>query len=192
MVVPVYRCGSRRTASGRSAGTLVPATTQRCGKCPRWGPGGAWTCGHRPVVPRWPQEPRVPSGGFSELARPPKVPILAPDCHYPAREVPLVGSRWAVDGRTPPGGPPVAARAFECHLELLRALGACPEWAPPGVAVRRLRGSVGQLGQWDGWQGKGPDLGILCRWPGKRHYRPSSDRRLGQRSLMKDVDSQGF
>jgi len=51
MIVLVCQCGSTRTASGGSAGTLVPGATQRCGKCPRWCPGGSWTVEHRPMVP---------------------------------------------------------------------------------------------------------------------------------------------
>lgn len=104
----------------------------------------------RPNTGRWSPGGRRGSNAAWGLLRaclPPKAPILVPDCHHPAREVPLVGSRWAVDGRTPPGGPPVAARAFERRLGLLRALVVCPGWAPPGGAVRRLRGSVEQLGR---------------------------------------------
>jgi len=126
MVVLVHRCNPRRTASGGSAGMSVPGATQRCGKCPRWCPGGRG----RSATGRWSPGGRrgleCRLGGLLRACPTPKVPILAPDRHHPAREVPLMGSRWPVDGRTPTDGPQVAVRAFERHPGLLRAFGDCP------------------------------------------------------------------
>jgi len=62
--------------------------------------------------------------------------------------VPLLAPRWPVDGRTPAGGPPVAATVLTGHLGLLRACsgsgamrpapaatsgcGKCHYWRPDG------------------------------------------------------------
>ncbi len=76
--------------------------------------GGAQVGRGRSNTGRW--SPRVAARASSAIwgllraCLAPKVPILAPGSHHTAREVPLMGSRWPVDGLTPTDGPPPGGR----------------------------------------------------------------------------------
>lgn len=154
MIVLVCQCGSTRTASGGSAGTLVPGATQRCGKCPRWCPGGSWTVEHRPMVP-----PAGRKGLERHLGASQSLP--GPESADSRTRQPPHGTRSALDGvqvargrpNTHRWSPRVAVRAFERHLGLLRAFSACPArestgWCrSPATRLGAAAGSVGQLGR---------------------------------------------
>ena len=163
MVVLVHRCNPRRTASGGSAGMSVPGATQRCGKCPRWCPGGRG----RSATGRWSPGGRrgleCRLGGASQS-------LPDPESADSRTRPPPPGTRSALDGVQVARGrpnthrwPQVAVRAFERHPGLLRAFGDCPARESTGWCRSPATRVVGSRSTGEQGGGKGPDLVVLCR-----------------------------
>lgn len=163
MVVLVHRCNPRRTASGGSAGMSVPGATQRCGKCPRWCPGGRG----RSATGRWSPGGRrgleCRLGGASQS-------LPDPESADSRTRPPPPGTRSALDGVQVARGRPNTHRWSPGGREGLRA----PSGASQGVrrlpcpGVHRVvpfAGNAGRGEPLDGraGRGKGPDLVVLCR-----------------------------